>query len=788
MFPASARLILRKSLFRSKVRILVFFTAAMLFVFPALGISAERGPSSAIVRATLTKGLTRKALVERGIDILHVYSDGRADLAVTDEELRWIESRGAAVSLLEKIDLAAPSALDENLGQYHTYAEMNALLDSLAAAEPSLARVETIGASYEGRAIRAMKISDNVTVDENEPELLIMGCHHSREIMSVEVTLLFARHLLANYGGDPVVTNLVDTREVWIVPMLNVDGHVYVEQNHDGSAVNWFNKNRRPNGDGSYGVDLNRNYGFNWGYDDEGSSPDTWNWQYRGTAPFSESETRAVRDLCAGRHFAISLSYHSYGEQILFPWGYAPLNTPDNDVFFSLGNSMRGGSGYEVGNAASGTIYITNGDSDDWLYGDTQTKNRVFGFTIELNSYDDGGYEPAESLIAPTCAAMFELNLAAMELAGDVRLNPGPLPPVMSPVTATEPPEYEVSWSGASPYDPHPPVSYELTEMKNLESGPDSIEAPATLWTTHGFTLSSARVAAGAYSFYSGRGNNLDNTVAMAAVYPAWFSATLTCRLWYDLETDWDYAYLEGSADDGLNWSTLPGNRTTSSNPNGTNRGNGITGSSGGWVEATFDLSGLVGSGTGFVILRFVCVTDESNNNEGVYVDLVDPVPRFERSSVIASGFAETEYLVSPAEIGDFTYYVRGVDAAGKSGRRSNLAAWQVTEIPDTTTHTPAVSRLAQNYPNPFNAGTRIVFTVGAADAPGGREMDVSLRLYDVSGRMVATIMEGRRPAGEHSVDWNGLGVDGKPVSSGLYFAELKLSGRIFVRKMIILR
>jgi carboxypeptidase T len=178
MFPASARLILRKSLFRSKVRILVFFTAAMLFVFPALGISAERGPSSAIVRATLTKGLTRKALVERGIDILHVYSDGRADLAVTDEELRWIESRGAAVSLLERVDLAAPSALDENLGQYHTYAEMNALLDSLAAAEPSLARVETIGASYEGRAIRAMKISDNVTVDENEPELLIMGCHH----------------------------------------------------------------------------------------------------------------------------------------------------------------------------------------------------------------------------------------------------------------------------------------------------------------------------------------------------------------------------------------------------------------------------------------------------------------------------------------------------------------------------------------------------------------------------------------------------------------------------------
>ncbi len=409
----------------------IAFAAAALIASAPGEVGTQQAPATAVVRTTLTKTLSPKALVENGIEILHVYADGRADLAVTDDQLRWLETRGAPVAVLERASRAAPALLDENLGAYHTYAETNALLDSLAAAQPFLVRVDSIGRSWEGRAIRAIKISRNAAIDEMEPEILIMGCHHAREIMSVEVPLLFARGLVERYGTDPLVTNLVDTRQIWIVPMLNVDGHVYVEQHHDGSAATWWNKNRRPNGDGSDGVDLNRNYGFMWGYDDTGSSGYPSSWQYRGTGPFSEYENQAVRDLVARRHFAICLSYHSYGEQILFPWGYVPENTPDHETFLALGYAMQEGNGYVVGNVASGTVYPTNGDSDDWLYGDTSARDRVFGFTVELNTYEQGGYAPPESLIAPTCAEMFPLNLAAVELAGDSLLSHAmPAPPL----------------------------------------------------------------------------------------------------------------------------------------------------------------------------------------------------------------------------------------------------------------------------------------------------------------------------------------------------------------------
>ena len=761
--------------------ILLIVAAVLLAACPVGESGAQTRPASTVIRTKLTKEITQRALVERGVDILHVYSDGRVDLAVTDEQLAWIGSKGALVSVLERVDLAAPSALDENLGKYHTYAEMNALIDSLALANPSLARVDTIGTSLFGRSIRAIKISDNVSVDEGEPEILIMGAHHSRELMSVEVPLLFAKYLLENYGTDAAVTGLVDTRAVWIVPMVNVDGHVYVEQNHEGSSSIWWNKNRKPNGDGSYGVDLNRNYGYNWGYDDVGSSPDTWSGQYRGTGPFSERETQAVRNLCAGRHFIISLSYHSYGEQILFPWGYAALNTPDNDLFFAIGDSLRQGNDYIVGNAASGDIYLTNGDSDDWLYGDTQMKNKIFGFTVELNSYEEGGYAPPDSMIQPTFEKMLALNMAALRVAADPRFHVGPWTPAMNPVTSNDPPAYEISWSGADPQDPHPPVLYELTEIKNLVGSVDSVEAPGALWTTDGFALSSARAYAGSYSFYSGSGDNLRSTLSMANIYPMWLPQTLACRLWYDIEQDWDYAYLEGSLDDGDTWVTLPGSVTTNVDPNGANRGNGITGVSGGWVSATFDLSSLMAGGSGFILLRFLCVTDGSVNGEGIYVDLVNPVARCERSSVIASDLGATSFRCWPYEIGNFIYYVRGFDAMANASARSDLAVWQVDAISDSTP-IPLAWSLEQNYPNPFNPATTIGYYLF-------EHAHVTLEVYDARGSLVASLANGQgQTSGYHTAEWNGRDASGKAAASGVYFYRLRAGDFVQSRKMILMK
>ena len=161
------------------------------------------------------------------------------------------------------------------------------------------------------------------------------------------------------------VTNMVDTREIYFIPMVNPDGHVYVEQNHAGPWTTWWRKNRRDNGNGTIGVDINRNYGYQWGYDNLGSSPLTSSQIYRGGSAFSEPETQAIRDFCIARNFSVGFSYHSYGELLLYGWGYIYDYTPDHDVFLAMGDSLISSNGYFAGNPAMGAIYVTNGDTDD---------------------------------------------------------------------------------------------------------------------------------------------------------------------------------------------------------------------------------------------------------------------------------------------------------------------------------------------------------------------------------------------------------------------------------------
>ena len=169
-------------------------------------------------------------------------------------------------------------------GLYHTNEELKIELKQYETDFPDIARVIELGTSIEGRQIFAIKISDNVGVEEDEPEILFVGGHHAREWIAIDVPFLLAGHLLQNYATDPAIRSLIDGGEIWIIPLLNPDGHQYsVTDNR------LWRKNRRNNGDGTFGVDLNRNYGFQWG--GPGSSGNTFSEIYRGQGPFSEPET-----------------------------------------------------------------------------------------------------------------------------------------------------------------------------------------------------------------------------------------------------------------------------------------------------------------------------------------------------------------------------------------------------------------------------------------------------------------------------------------------------------------
>ncbi len=270
---------------------------------------------------------------------------------------------------------------------YHTYAEMVTEIMAAQAAHPDLVAVHSIGKSYDGRDIWVAKVSDNVATDENEPEVLFDSLHHAREHLSLEQNLAILRWLTEGYGTDSRITDLVNTREIWIVFAVNPDG---AEYDLTGSPFRNWRKNRQPNpGSTAIGTDLNRNYGYDWaccGGSSASKSSDT----YHGSSAFSTPETRAMRDFIQSRRIGgvqqikTAITFHTAGEQVLWPYGHtmtdipADMTTDDHAALVALGKHMAASNGYTA--MQSSSLYITDGDEIDWAYG----AEHIFMYTFEL--------------------------------------------------------------------------------------------------------------------------------------------------------------------------------------------------------------------------------------------------------------------------------------------------------------------------------------------------------------------------------------------------------------------
>ncbi len=269
-----------------------------------------------------------------------------------------------------------------DFGAYYTYAEAVAKMNELHALFPTLVTApQAIGTTAQGNTIWALKVSDNPSLNEDEPAVLFTGVHHAREPIGCTLCLDFIEYLASGYGTDPLCTFLVNEREFWFVPVVNPDGYLYNESTNPNGGGMW-RKNRRNNGDGSYGVDLNRNYTFQWGYDNVGSSPTPSSETYRGPSPGSEPEVQAIMALCRQEHFVTAQHWHSYSNLFLYPWGYEDILTPDDDAFDALAAEATMGIGYASGTAWE-LLYNTNGDANDWGYGDA-SKPKIFSCTGEI--------------------------------------------------------------------------------------------------------------------------------------------------------------------------------------------------------------------------------------------------------------------------------------------------------------------------------------------------------------------------------------------------------------------
>jgi len=274
---------------------------------------------------------------------------------------------------------------------FHTYPEMVADIKAVEAAHPDIVHLISIGQSYKGRTLWAAKVSDNVAVDEPEPEVLYDGLHHSDEHMGLEMTLKILHWLADGYGTDTRITHIVDTREVWIVFAVNPDGAQFDIRK---GRFHFWRKNRQPNaGTTAIGTDLNRNYGYKWGGGGRTSS-NPLAITYRGPKPFSAPETRAFRDFLASRvvggrqQIRVAVTFHEYGRLVMWPYGYTKKNVPsdmttqDHAALVRIGRHMAATNGYRAEQASD--LYITSGTSRDYEYG----KYRIFSYTFELSIKD----------------------------------------------------------------------------------------------------------------------------------------------------------------------------------------------------------------------------------------------------------------------------------------------------------------------------------------------------------------------------------------------------------------
>lgn len=287
-------------------------------------------------------------------------------------------------------------------GGYYTYTEMLNILDSMHTLYPGLISARAAIDTYhtiQGRPIYWIRVSNNPTVEDTlKPQILYTALHHAREPGSISATIYYLWYLLENYATDPKIKTIIDNTEMYFVPCLNPDGYLYnISTNPTGGGM--WRKNMRNNGDGTQGVDLNRNYGYFWAYDNIGSSPTTSSQTYRGTSGFSEPETQAVRWFTKQHNFLFNLNYHTFNNDLIYPWGYiASFLTPDSLQFTAYGDYLTKGNHYRYGTGDQTLNYITNGGSDDWMYGDTAGKGKIFAFTPEIGATAFGFYTPIANI------------------------------------------------------------------------------------------------------------------------------------------------------------------------------------------------------------------------------------------------------------------------------------------------------------------------------------------------------------------------------------------------------
>lgn len=769
------------------------------------------------VRVSVRTAEQLRSLQERGIDIEHyrgkigeyieivipkrdidlVESTGIPYAVVIDDMARWYRQRPATSEgdLIEGKKILTENGISGfeygSMGGFYTYAEVIRELDSMYLLYPSImTERESIGVSVEGRALWAVEISDNPgQEDPGEPVVYFDGLHHAREPMSMTVLMYYMYWLLENYGIDPEATYLVNNRRMLFIPIVNPDGYVYNQSISPNGGGQW-RKNRSFNAGGSRGVDLNRNYGYQWGYDNSGSSPTPTSETYRGPSAWSEPEPRAVRDYATARNPVIGFSSHSVAGRYLNPYGYKDTVVA-YEYYAEFAGDFSRWNNYLFGTVAQMLNYTSNGTTRDFFHHDLN----CLMWTPEIGGSD---FWPAQSEIIP----LAQENLLSCKY---------------------------LSWvSGAfACYQ-----SFAFVGRNHALPG-DTIQLAVRV-RNKGLTLPARSVSVEVHSLYAhaenlvtaasfdsipirGSASNTMSPFAFRILQTAsyldemMFAVTVrqeggvTSRDTFSLIVGFPRVLFEEDAESGIGAWTRSGNQvpwdTTFVMAYAENRsiadsrygnvGNSTTNYL--TTAQAIDLQGTANprleffarwaNENGYDYVR----PQISTNNGSTWTTLAGRHTRLVAGQPAYTGNKGTwawEYINLGAFAGQqIKFRFTLVTDGSLRGDGFYFDDLRIVDYRDSvSTHTdegpdhPRLFSLSQNYPNPFNPSTTISYSVA-------RRSHIHLAVYDYLGREVKTLVNEEQPAGDYRVQW-----DADAYATGVYFYRLQTGTFAQVRAMMLLR
>ncbi len=666
------------------------------------------------------------------------------------------------------------------MGGYLTFAEVVNKLDSMRLEYPNLISEKfSIGNSLENRQMWTVRVSNNPNVTTGRPEVWFHSLIHAREPMSMEQNLYFIYWLLENYNTDPIATYIMNNRELYFTPVFNPDGYEYNRSTNPNGGGMW-RKNRSVNTGGSFGVELNRNYGTYalWNSTNNGSSTTPSSDTYRGTSPFSEPETRNAMNFVISRNFKGILSYHTYGNYLIRPWGYVDAPTPHEHVFQSFSQDMVINNHFTLGRSNQTVAYGVRGVTDDWYYSDS-AHNSAIAMTPEVGTSTDG-FWPLQSRILLLAASTLSQNIY-FALSCGAYVEPWK--------SAFDREQYTAGDQGSLK------VHFKNKGLMNAENVRIELISQNPLMTIQTGTFSYPNVAsfaADSLTFnFTVSASTPANTALKATLVFKQDNTNIVFSQDVYVPVGGGIVLLLDSAENGLTrWTAVGGWGLTTSQSYSPNNSftDSPTGNYSNTTTRSLTLTTALNVTSSPVLKLSYWFKHTIDTLDNAYIDISNDngvtwksakfynktVNTWTRDVIDISSLANS----SPTLKIRFSMVSNGtVTADGIYIDNIKLAGYNVTPTSIINNNEiPSDFSLSQNYPNPFNPVTVIHYSLN-------ENRLTTLKIFNVLGREVATLVNGKQNAGSYSVNFNASNL-----SSGVYFYKLESGEFAETKRMILLK